>query len=283
MQIKHNLPAVNASRNQKINRGRLNKSLEKLASGYRINRAGDDAAGLAISEGMRQQINGLDQAMHNINDGISMTNTGEGSLTEVHAMLHRMKTLAVQAANGTYSSLARVSIDAERAQLLQEIDRISGSADFNGVPLFNNEIPAGITIVPPQKDDEITLQIGHSDDETMDVDRYYMGSKALLLDQTDFTALEDANASVDIIENAIQAVTVVRSSFGAAQNHLNHTYNNLAVTKENMTNYESGIRDTDVTEEFVKFTATNVVSQANNSMMAQANSLPEMVMQLLQG
>ena len=146
MQIQNNIASVNSSRNQKIIKGKLDKSLEKLSSGFRINRAGDDAAGLAISELMRSQIRGLDQAMRNVNDGVSMTNTGEGALTEIHSMLQRMKTLAVQSANGTYSSVARENIESERLQLLDEIDRISQTTDFDGIPLFK-EYPGNL---PPR-------------------------------------------------------------------------------------------------------------------------------------
>ena len=134
MRIQNNIASINSARNQGIAKGKINKTLEKLSSGYRINRAGDDAAGLAISELMRSQIAGLDQAMRNNNDGISMTNTGEGALQEVHSMLQRMKTLAVQAANGTYDSVARANIDMERQELLGEIDRISQTTDFAGIP-----------------------------------------------------------------------------------------------------------------------------------------------------
>lgn len=283
MRIKNNVSAINSSRNHGIVQGQMDKTLEKLASGYKINRAGDNAAGLAISEGMRQQINGLDQAMRNINDGVGMTSTGEGALAEVHSMLHRMKTLAIQSANGTYSTAARANIEAERIQLLEEIDRISGSTDFNNIPLFNNKVPADrFPINPPEKQDDITLQVGHTAQETLDVERFYIGSQPLKLDETDFTDLDRANQSVDIIDGAIRAVTTVRSSFGASENHLNHTFNNLGVTKENMTNYESGIRDTNVAEEFTKFTSLNIVGQAAQSMQAHANSMPEMILQLLQ-
>lgn len=283
MQVQNNLMAKNASRNQKANTLQMTKTLEKLSSGYKINRAGDNAAGLAISEGMRHQINGLDQAMRNVNDGIGLSNTGEGVLAEVHSMLSRMKTLAIQAANATYNSTARTNIEAERLQLLDEIDRSSSGSNFNSIPLFTQEVPASrLPIAPPQKDDEITLQIGHSDEETMGVNRFFMGSEALLLDQTDFTSVTSANKSVTIIDNAIQAVSDMRASFGAAQNHLNHTYNNLGVTRENMTAFESGIRDTDAAETFTKYTSLKIVDQSSQSMMAHANSLPQTILDLLQ-
>ena len=284
MRIQNNIASINSSRNQGITKGKLNKTLEKLSSGYRINRAGDDAAGLAISELMRSQIAGLDQAMRNNNDGISMTNTGEGALQEIHSMLHRMKTLAIEAANGTYDSVARANVDMERQALLGEIDRISQSTDFAGIPLFGEkegDIPPGW--VPPELRDQITLQIGHASNELMDVGRYYMGSKELLLDDTDFTTRESANAAVDVIDTAISAVTEVRANFGAAYTHLMHTNNNLGVTKENMTAAESGIRDTNVAEYFTELTTQNIVLQASNAMLSHANNLPDLALQLLRG
>lgn len=283
MQIQNNIASVNASRNQRIVKGKLNKSLEKLSSGYRINRAGDDAAGLAISELMRSQIRGLDQAMRNVNDGVSLTNTGEGALTEIHSMLQRMETLAVQSANGTYSSIARENIESERLQLMDEIDRISQTTDFDGIPLFK-EYPGNLppAYVPPEKEGDITLQIGHSEAETLDVERYYMGSKELLLRDMDMSTVDNANQAVGVIKNAIEAVSDVRASFGASFNHLEHTNNNLGVTKENMTVAESRIRDTDMAEQFTAYTAQNIVLQSSNSMMVHSNSLPDLVLQLLQ-
>ena len=285
MQIQNNIASVNSSRNQKIIKGKLDKSLEKLSSGFRINRAGDDAAGLAISELMRSQIRGLDQAMRNVNDGVSMTNTGEGALTEIHSMLQRMKTLAVQSANGTYSSTARENIESERLQLLDEIDRISQTTDFDGIPLFKeypgDTVPAWFE--PPEKEGDITLQIGHSQAETLDVKRYYMGSKELLLKDMDFTTVDNANQAVDTIEDAIEAISDVRASFGASLNHLEHTSSNLGVTKENMTVAESRIRDTDMAEQITAYTTENIILQSSNSMMVHANSLPDLVIQLLQG
>lgn len=286
MQIQTNIAAINTSRNQKTVRGALGKSLEKLSTGYRINRAGDDAAGLAISELMRNQINGLDQAIRNNNDGIGMTNVGEGALQEIHSMLQRMKTLAVEGANETYDTVARGNIDTERKALLEEIDRISQSTDFAGISLFGskNDANAPTTFVPPElTNDNITLQIGHSSDETMEVEKYYMGSTELGLDQTDFTTRATSNAAIDVIETAIQAVTHVRSSFGASNVHLQHTNNNLGVTKENMTEAESNIRDTDMADEITNYTAKNIILQSSNSIMVHANNLPQLVLQLLNG
>ncbi len=285
MIIQHNIPGINSSRNKGITEGKFKKNLEKLSSGYRINRAGDDAAGLAISELMRAQIRGLDQAMNNVNDGISMTQTGDGALNEIHAMLERMKTLAVQSANGTYTTQARLNLDEERVQLLDEIDRISQTADFDDIPLFEYAAvpkPPLTEFNPPDKDSEITLQIGPFSQELLDVPRYYLSKEALKLEDTSFRTLEDASESVDMINNAIQAVSEIRASFGAAQNHLEHTHNNLSVTDENMTSAESQIRDTDVAREFTEYTKENIMYQAANSMLAQANTLPQTILSLLQ-
>lgn len=287
MQIQNNLASINASRNQKIIKGKLDKSLERLSSGYKINRAGDDAAGLAISELMRSQIRGLDQAMRNVNDGISMTNTGEGALTEVHSMLQRMQTLAIQAANGTYSTTARANIDAERIQLLEEIDRVSQNTDFDDIPLFAEwpkdvAVPAPPAYIPPELKDEITLQIGHSNEETLGVGRYFVGSRELRLDDLSFQSVNSSNIAVERIKEAIEAVSDIRASFGAVENHMHHTNSNLGVTKENITVAESRIRDTDMAEQITSYTTENIILQSSSSMMVHANSLPDLVLKLLQ-
>ena len=284
MQIQNNLPSMNASRNQSISERKIRKSLEKLSSGFRIVRAGDDAAGLAISEGMRSQINGLNQAMRNVNDGIGLTNVGDGALTEVHAILHRMETLATEAANGTYTQDARDNIDMERKELLAEIDRIAENTSYAGIPLFSKkEATAQINPPLPERDqpNDIPLQIGASQAETLDVECYYIGSRELLLDKTDFTTVEKANESLVYIEGAIEAVSDVRASFGAAYSHLVCTDNNLGVTAENMTAAESRIRDTEIDQEFINYTKTNVVLQVSTAMQAQANALPDMVLKIL--
>lgn len=283
MIIQHNIPGINATRNKGISEGRLKKNLEKLSSGYRINRAGDDAAGLTLSELMRGQISGLNQAMRNVNDGISMTQTGDGVLTEVHAMLGRMKTLAVQSANGTYTTAARENLDAERLQLLDEINRIADSSHFNGIPFFaRGAVQEPLPNMADGDEANIQLQVGYSAPETMDVHRYKLGDSELMLKDTKFTTIEAANASIDQIEKAIEAVSDIRADFGAAYNHLEHTHNNLSVTTENMTAAESQIRDTKMADEITQFTKNNIFYQSANSMAAQANAVVQNVLSLIQ-
>ena len=283
MIIQHNIPGINATRNKGISEGRLKKNLEKLSSGYRINRAGDDAAGLTLSELMRGQISGLNQAMRNVNDGISMTQTGDGVLTEVHAMLGRMKTLAVQSADGTYTTAARENLDAERLQLLDEINRIADSSHFNGIPFFaRGAVQEPLPNMADGDEANIQLQVGYSAPETMDVHRYKLGDSELMLKDTKFTTIEDANASIDQIEKAIEAVSDIRADFGAAYNHLEHTHNNLSVTTENMTAAESQIRDTKMADEITQFTKNNIFYQSANSMAAQANAVVQNVLSLIQ-
>lgn len=283
MIVRNNIPGINAARNKGISEGKMKKSLEKLSSGYRINRAGDDAAGLAISELMRNQIKGLDQAMRNCNDGISFTNTGDGALAEVHSMLSRMKTLAVQSANGTYNSIARANLDKEREKLLEEIDRIGETSHFAGIQLFgHDDAPKGPPLPEIVANDDVVFQIGPSAQETLAMERYYIGKENLGLGNTDFKTLDAANRSVPAIEDAIEAVADVRATFGAASNRLQHAYNNLYVTDENMNAAESQIRDTDMADEFTEFTKDNIIYQSANAMAAQANSTVELVLNLLQ-
>lgn len=282
MIIQNNIAGINASRNRSITDGKMKKSLEKLSSGYRINRAGDDAAGLTISELMRTQIRGLEQAMRNTNDGIGLTQTGDGALAEVHSMLGRMKTLATQSANGTYTTVAREGLDFERQQLIDEINRIGLTTNFDEVPLFDGESQLPV-IQSPEKADagDITLQIGHTSEETLDVPRYRMNAWGLNIQDVNIRTIDEANAAMTNIDLAIEAVADIRAGFGASQSHLEHTYQNLSVTNENMTSAESRIRDTDMADEFTSLTRENVMFQAGASMCAQANSLPEMVMNLL--
>lgn len=287
MQVQNNIASINAARNQGIETGKLKKSLEKLSSGFRIVRAGDDAAGLAISEGMRSRINSLNQAMKNIDDGIGLTNVGDGALTEVHSMLQRLKTLALKSANGTYDQSNRETLNMEKDHILEEIDRIGSTTKFGEISLFsradantNTDPPLW---QPPELDDTIPLQIGGSAQagEVLDVERYYIGSRELQLDQTDFSDVEKGHKSVGYIENAIEAVSKVRASFGAAYMHLDHTHNNLSVTSENMQAAESQIRDTNMAEEITKYTSSNIVLQSSNMMLTNANNLPQTILELL--
>ena len=287
MQVQNNIASINAARNQGIETGKLKKSLEKLSSGFRIVRAGDDAAGLAISEGMRSRINSLNQAMKNIDDGIGLTNVGDGALTEVHSMLQRLKTLALKSANGTYDQSDRETLNMEKDQILEEIDRIGSTTKFGEISLFSRADAKTNTDPPlwqpPELDDTIPLQIGGSAQagEVLDVERYYIGSRELQLDQTDFSDVEKGHESVGYIENAIEAVSKVRASFGAAYMHLDHTHNNLSVTSENMQAAESQIRDTNMAEEITKYTSSNIVLQSYNSMLTNANNLPQTILELL--
>ena len=287
MQVQNNIASINAARNQGIETGKLKKSLEKLSSGFRIVRAGDDAAGLTISEGMRSRINSLNQAMRNIDDGIGLTNVGDGALTEVHSMLQRLKTLALKSANGTYDQSDRETLNMEKDHILEEIDRIGSTTKFGEISLFsradantNTDPPLW---QPPELDDTIPLQIGGSTQagEVLDVERYYIGSRELQLDQTDFSDVEKGQKSVGYIENAIEAVSKVRASFGAAYMHLDHTHNNLSVTSENMQAAESQIRDTNMAEEITKYTSSNIVLQSSNMMLTNANNLPQTILELL--
>ena len=287
MQVQNNIASINAARNQGIETGKLKKSLEKLSSGFRIVRAGDDAAGLAISEGMRSRINSLNQAMRNIDDGIGLTNVGDGALTEVHSMLQRLKTLALKSANGTYDQSDRETLNMEKDHILEEIDRIGSTTKFGEISLFsradantNTDPPLW---QPPELDDTIPLQIGGSTQagEVLDVERYYIGSRELQLDQTDFSDVKKGHESVGYIENAIEAVSKVRASFGAAYMHLDHTHNNLSVTSENMQAAESQIRDTNMAEEITKYTSSNIVLHSSNMMLTNSNNLPQTILELL--
>ncbi len=268
MVVQHNIGALTAYRNLGINQGGLNGNLEKLSSGYRINRAGDDAAGLAISENMRAQIRGLNQAARNAQEAVGLIKTAEGGLTEIHAMLQRMTTLATQGANGTYNSVAQKNIQAEVDELLEEIDRISANTNFNGVYTLK-----GVA--------STQLQIGTTAPEIMTIEARDMSS-AILGGSLNVTGVSAANAAMFTIRTAINTVSEFRAELGAKQDRLEFTYNNLYVTAENLTDAESRIRDTDMPEEITAFTKNNILVQASQSMLAQANAVPQSVLSLLQ-
>ena len=274
MVIQHNIAAINSYRNLSINQNALSKNLEKLSSGYRINRAGDDAAGLAISETMRSQINGLNQAVNNANDAVGLIQTAEGAMTETHSMLQRMKTLATQAANGTYTETARKNIKSEIDALNSEITRIATTTKFNGESPLN----------PDKKKLNLTFFIGATADKTnaMTVAQMTMTATALTIDNIKVDTTTDAFKAMASIDAAIERVSTYRATLGAAQNRLEHTVNNLKVTSENITSAESRIRDTDMADEITAYTKNNILLQAAQSMLSQANSMPQGVLSMLQ-
>lgn len=278
MVIQHNIAAINSYRNLSSNQSALSKNLEKLSSGYKINRAGDDAAGLAISETMRSQINGLNQAVNNANDAIGLIQTAEGAMTETHSMLQRMKTLTTQAANGTYTKTARDNIKAEITALSDEITRIASTTEFNGEKPLAPEQGKGQTVP------NLTFFIGASSDplNQMKVAQKTMTAKALTVDAILVDTTENALKSMKTIDNAIEAVSSYRASLGAAQNRLEHTVNNLKVTSENITSAESRIRDTDMADEITAYTKNNILLQAAQSMLSQSNAMPQGVLSMLQ-
>lgn len=270
MFINTNVGALNANRNLNFNNTQMGKTMEKLSSGYRINRAADDAAGLAISEKMRFQINGLTQAQRNAQDGISLIQTAEGALTEVHSMLQRLNTLANQAANGTYDSTDRAKIQLEVNELVGEISNIAQTVNFNGIDLL-------------KQDDTVNFQIGSDANTTISIDLKAMTTTALNITNLSVSGADatNANAAITAVKSAISTVSTQRASFGAVQNRLEHTVNNLGVMVENLSASESRIRDADMATEMTAFTKNQILVQAGTAMLAQANSAPQSVLKLL--
>ncbi|HZG15371.1 MAG TPA: flagellin [Candidatus Bathyarchaeia archaeon] len=272
MIINHNITALNTYNKLTVNNGNASKSMEKLSSGLRINRAGDDAAGLAISEKMRAQIRGLDQASRNAQDGISLIQTAEGALNETHSILQRMRELAVQASNGTYTTSDRAKLGAEVTQLEKEINRIASQTEFNTMKLIDT---SGITV---------SFQVGANSGQTITMSINEMIASTLIgssgLGST-FSTLTGFSAVIADINSAINTVSKERANLGAYQNRLEHTINNLNTSSENLTAAESRIRDVDMAREMMKFTKDNILSQAAQAMLAQANQQPQGVLQLL--
>ncbi|MCR4924917.1 MAG: flagellin [Clostridiales bacterium] len=275
MRIQHNISALNAHRQLTGNTSSISKNLEKLSSGYKINRAADDAAGLAISEKMRAQIRGLDQATNNANDGISLIQTAEGGLNETHAILQRMRELAVQSANGTYQdAVDRANINKEATALKSEVDRIAKATHFNKIDLLNGNLETS----------GLTLQIGANGvtDQKVTLKVANMSQTALQIDVVNLSTQATANTAIAKIDDAINTVSGTRADLGALQNRLEYTVNNLTTTAENLTSAESRIRDVDMAKEMVAMTKNNILIQASQSMLAQANTQPQGVLQLLQ-
>ncbi len=270
MVVQHNLSAMNTNRQMGMVTGALQKSTEKLSSGYKINRAADDAAGLSISEKMRAQIRGLDKASDNAQDGISLIQVAEGALNETHSILQRMNELATQAANDTNTDTDRGAIGAEMTQLKDEIDRIQSTTQFNTQNLLDGNFTGK------------NLQIGSLSGQTIAISISQMDAASLGVDGLDVTSNSAAGAAMSKIQAAIDTVSTQRSDLGALQNRLEHTINNLDTTSENTSAAESRIRDTDMADEMVQYSKNNILAQAGQSMLAQANQQTQGVLSLLQ-
>ncbi|KAB3529579.1 flagellin [Alkaliphilus pronyensis] len=274
MRINHNVPAMNAHRLLTKNTSFASKALERLSSGKRINRAADDAAGLAISEKMRSQVNGLKIASRNSLDGISMVQTAEGAMNEIHAMLQRMRELAVQASNGIYNVDDLNTIQNEVDELIDEIDNIAKTTNFNDKKLINGSLS---TVA-------IQLQIGANAGETLEFTIDNLDATSLNLFATPTVLIDLVNAAtaqISTLDDAVQKVSEVRSKLGAIQNRLEHTIANVDNTTENLTAALSRIEDLDMALEMSNFTKLNILTQAGTAMLAQANQRPQSVLQLL--
>ncbi|MFW5962097.1 MAG: flagellin [bacterium] len=280
MIINNNVSALNAHRNLNSTQNSLDKTMERLSSGFRINRAADDAAGLAISEKMRAQVTGLNQSVRNAQDGISLIQTAEGALTETHSMLNRMRELAVQSANDTNGDVDRTALQSEFEQLQSEIDRVAENTEFNGKALLDGTFNS-------TDGEELVFHIGANADQSIEINIEDMTTEGLEVEAEGGTTVadiedqENANDAIDLIDDAIQEVSTQRASLGAYQNRLEHTVSNLNVTKENLQAAESRIRDADMAEEMMDFTKNQILSQAGTAMLAQANAKSQGVLQLL--
>jgi len=269
MIIQHNMTAANTNRQLGITNGNLQKATEKLSSGYRVNRAGDDAAGLSISEKMRGQIRGLDKASTNAQDGISLIQTAEGALNETHAMLQRMRELAVQSANDTNVEDDRAALQKEVDSLAEEITRISTDTEFNTMKLLDDSFSDKL------------LHIGANEGQTMTISIGDMSASGIGVDGLSIADQSSAEGAITTVDNAIKTVSEQRSQLGAWQNRLEHTITNDDNTSENLQAAESRIRDVDMAKEMVKFSKDSILQQAAQSMLAQANQSTQGVLSLL--
>jgi len=264
LRINHNIEALNTHRQLQSTSDAMAQSMERLSTGYRINSAADDAAGLGISEKMRGQINGLDQAGRNMQDGISLVQTAEGNLDEVHSMLQRMRELAVQYSNGTMSAANKSAIQSEVYQLASEIDRIGSQAQFNGISLLSSA-------------STVTFQVGANDGQVITVATVSLVG-ALPTNYFDLAQTD----SISALAAAIDSISATRASFGAVQNRLEHAVNSASAYQENLVAAESRIRDVDMADEMINYTKLQVLQQAGTSMLAQANQSTQSVLSLLQ-
>jgi flagellin len=271
MVIRHNLSAMDANRQLGINNEAQSKSIEKLSSGYRINRAADDAAGLAISEKMRSQIRGLDQGSSNAQDGISMIQTAEGAMSETQDMLQRLKTLATQSASGTLTTTDRNNIQAEVVQLKSEITRLGNQTEFNNMRLLNGSTSS------------VTFQVGANAGQTISLSLNNVTSTGLGINGLSLSSQTGASSAMTTIDTAINTISTDRANLGAVQNRLEHTITSTDNTSENLSSAESRIRDVDMAKEMMNYSSQKVLVSAAQSMLSQANSSSQGVLQLLQG
>jgi flagellin len=270
LRIQTNIEAMGAHRNLVNTSNQLSKAMERLSSGYRINKAADDAAGLAISEKLQTQVGGLEQAQRNAQDAVSLVQTAEGSMSEVQSMLQRVRDLAVQYNNGTLSSSDKAAITNEVAQLCNEIGRIAAQTKFNGISLL-------------QGGGAINFQIGADDGETINVSARDLFGAGTTFDIDSGIFTFGTTVSLASIDTAINGVSTARATFGAVQNRLEHTLNNLATYEENLSASESQIKDVDMAAEMVNFTKLQILQSAGTSMLSQANTSPQSVLKLLGG
>jgi len=271
LRINHNIEATNAHRYLAQTSNHLSKSMERLSSGLRINKAADDAAGLAISEKLRAQVRGIDQAVRNAQDGISLIQTSEGALNESHSILQRIRELAVQGANDTLTSSDRSNIQQEIDSLLAEVDRIATSTEFNTKKLLDGS--AATTAM--------NFQVGANTGQSIAVTIATATTAALTINSISVGSHTLASQAIASVDNALNQISTIRAKLGAIQNRLEHTIANLGVASENLSTSESRIRDTDMAMEMVNFTKSQILQQAGTAMLAQANMAPQTVLQLL--
>ncbi|MET1005086.1 MAG: flagellin [Propionibacteriaceae bacterium] len=276
LRINQNIAAQNAYRNLSVSDNQMSKSLEKLSSGFRINRAADDAAGLAISEGLRSQVGGLKVAVRNAQDGVSVVQTAEGALNEVHSILQRMRDLGVQAGNDSNNTEARANISTEVDSLAKELTRISDSTNFNGTKLLDGSAGTGGVM---------KFQVGADGDASsqieVDLSKANVATVGTAVTGLSFTDAAAAQTSIKAIDDQIKTISTARAELGAYQNRFEHTINNQNVAIENLSASESRIRDTDMAQEMMSFTRSQILTQAGTSMLSQANQSQQGVLSLL--
>ena len=285
MIINHNMSAMYSQRNTGIVETSIAKDIEKLSSGMRINRAGDDASGLAVSEKMRSQIRGLNQAGQNIQNGVSFIQATEGYLAETTDIMQRMRELAVQAANGIYSAEDRMQIQVEVSQLVDEVDRIASHAQFNGMNLLTGRFARDAA------DNHLQLHVGANMDQS---EKLFVGTMTAIAlglmggaqggegDMITISSVEGANMAIGTIDNALKQINKQRADLGAYQNRFELAYNGVAIAAENLQAAESRIRDADMAKQVVEYTKNQILMQSGTAMLAQANTQPQSVVRLLQ-